>query len=295
MIADIHPHVISTDPGRHPVAPLGGVQSAWSRERPVSFEKLISEMDRAGIDKAAIVQASTAHGHDNSYVAEAIAAHPRRFTGVFSVDVLAADAVDKMRHWLSRGFGGMRLFTTGSTMPGQATWFDDPHTFPAWRFAGEAGIPVCMQMTSDGFAALRALMDRFPDVRIILDHCARPHLIDGPPFAADAGLFGFADNSNIFLKVTPLNFAPANWGKATPQIFLGKLLAAFGAARLAFGSNFPATEGTLKEILGKARDAFSFASDEDRSWIFGGTAQRLYPMLAAAGRDAGGREPGRHA
>jgi L-fuconolactonase len=295
MIADIHPHIISTDPGRHPVAPLGGVQSAWSRERPVSFEKLISEMDRAGIDKAAIVQASTAYGHDNSYVAEAIAAHPRRFTGVFSVDVLAADAVDRMRHWLSRGFGGMRLFTTGSTMPGQATWFDDPHTFPAWRFAGEASIPVCMQMTSDGFAALRALMDRFPDVRIILDHCARPHLIDGPPFAADAGLFGFADNSNIFLKVTPLNFAPANWGKATPQTFLGKLLAAFGAARLAFGSNFPATEGTLKEILAKARDAFSFASDEDRGWIFGGTAQRLYPMLAAAGRDAGGREPGRHA
>ena len=49
MIADIHPHVISTDPGRHPLAPLGGTQSAWSRERPVSFEKLISEMDRAGI------------------------------------------------------------------------------------------------------------------------------------------------------------------------------------------------------------------------------------------------------
>ena len=291
MIADIHPHVISTDLGGHPLAPLGGVQSAWSRERPVSFENLVSEMDRAGIDKAAIVQASTAYGHDNSYVAEAIAAHPRRFTGVFSVDVLAADAVDKMRHWLSRGFGGMRLFTTGSTMPGQATWFDDPHTFPAWRFAGEAGIPVCMQMTSDGFAALRALMDRFPDVRIILDHCARPHLIDGPPFAADAGLFGFADNSNIFLKVTPLNFAPANWGKATPQTFLGKLLAAFGAARLAFGSNFPATEGTLKEILAKARDAVSFASDEDQRWIFGGTAQRLYPMLAAAGRDAGDRVP----
>jgi predicted TIM-barrel fold metal-dependent hydrolase len=283
MIADIHPHVISTDLGRHPLTPLGGVQSTWSRDRPVSFEKLISEMDRAGIDKAAIVQASTAYGHDNSYVAEAIAAHPGRFTGVFSVDVLADDAVAKMRHWLSRGFGGMRLFTTGSTMPGQATWFDDPRSFPAWTFAGEAGIPVCMQMTSDGFAALRALMHKFPNVRIILDHCARPQLIDGAPFAADAGLFGFADNPNVFLKITPLNFAPPNWGKATPESFLGKLLAAFGAARLAFGSNFPATEGTLKEILTKARDAFSFAGAEDRSWIFGRTAERLYPMLAANG------------
>ena len=294
MIADIHPHVISTDLARHPLTPLGGVQSTWSRDRPVPFEKLISEMDRAGIDKSAIVQASTAYGHDNSYVAEAIAAYPGRFTGVFSVDVLADGAVEKMRHWRSRGFGGMRLFTTGSTMPGQATWFDDPRSFPAWTFAGEAGIPVCMQMTSDGFAALRALMHKFPNVRIILDHCARPHLIDGPPFAADAGLFGFADNPNVFLKVTPLNFAPPSWGKATPEGFLGKLLAAFGAARLAFGSNFPATEGTLKEILTKARDAFSFANDEDRSWIFGRTAERLYPMLAATG-DAGDQATRRQA
>ena len=165
MIADIHPHVISTDLARHPLTPLGGVQSTWSRDRPVPFQKLISEMDRAGIDKSAIVQASTAYGHDSSYVAEAIAAYPGRFTGVFSVDVLADDAVEKMRHWRSRGFGGMRLFTTGSTMPGQATWFDDPRSFPAWTFAGEAGIPVCMQMTSDGFAALRALMHKFPNVR----------------------------------------------------------------------------------------------------------------------------------
>jgi L-fuconolactonase len=283
MIVDIHPHVISTDLGRHPLAPLGGVQSAWSRDRPVPFQKLIGEMDRAGIDKAAIVQASTAYGHDNSYVAEAIAAYPQRFTGVFSADVLALNAVANMRHWLDRGFGGMRLFTTGSTMPGQATWFDDPRTFPAWEFAGEASIPVCMQMTPDGFKALRALLDKFPNVKIILDHCARPYLIDGPPFAADAGLFGFADNPNVFLKVTPLNFAPPEWGKATPQSFLGKLLAAFGAARLAFGSNFPATEGTLAEILAKARDAFAFASDDDRVWIFGRTAQRLYPMLAAKG------------
>jgi L-fuconolactonase len=116
-VIDIHPHVIATDTTKYPLAPLGGTQSTWSRERPTPYEKLIEEMDAAGVDKAAIVQASTAYGHDNSYVAEAIAAHPRRFTGVFSVDVLAPDATEKMRFWMDRGFSGMRLFTTGSTMP----------------------------------------------------------------------------------------------------------------------------------------------------------------------------------
>ena len=42
-------------------------------------------------------------------MADAIAAYPKRFSGVFSVDVLAADAVEKMKHWMSNGFSGMRL------------------------------------------------------------------------------------------------------------------------------------------------------------------------------------------
>jgi L-fuconolactonase len=279
-IIDIHPHVISTDNKRYPLAPLGGTQSTWSRDRPTPYEKMIEEMDAAGVSKSAIVQASTAYGHDNSYVAEAIAAYPKRFTGVFSVDVLAPDAVEKMRYWLARGFAGMRLFTTGSTMPGQATWFDDPRSYPAWEYAGEAGIPVCMQMTPQGFPQLRGLMKRFPKVRIILDHLARPQLTDGPPFAADKDFFDLARYGQIFLKVTPVNVSPKEWGKATTETFFGAVVKTFGASRIAWGSNFPATAGPLSEILKKAQAAFAFASPADREWIFGKTAQVLYPRLA---------------
>ena len=279
-IVDIHPHVISPD--------TSAIRSTlWAeRNRPgratgrLPFEKLVAAMDQAGVAKAAIVQASTAYGHDNSYVADAIAAHPERFTGVFSVDVLAPDAVEKMRPWIGKGFNGMRLFTTGSTMPGQATWFDDPRSFPAWEHAAEAGIPVCMQMTPQGFPQLRGLLERFPKVSIILDHLARPQLVDGPPYAADAEFLALARYHNVFLKLTPLNVSPANWGKATPQTFFRKLIAAYGADRIAWGSNFPATDDTLSGILGKAQAALAFASADERDWIFGKTAQRLYPSLA---------------
>jgi predicted TIM-barrel fold metal-dependent hydrolase len=271
--------VISTDTSRFPLAPLGGTQSTWSRDRPTSWQQMIAEMDAAGVAKSAIVQASTAYGHDNSYVAEAIAAHPERFTGVFSVDVLAPDAVDKMKYWVGRGFSGMRLFTTGSTMPGQATWFDDPRSFPAWTYAGEAGIPVCMQMTPQGFPQLRALMERFPKVRMILDHLARPVLTDGPPYAADRTFFDLARYPQVFLKVTPVNVEPKAWGKATPDTFFGTVIKAYGASRLAWGSNFPATAGPLADILKKAQAAFASASAADREWIFGKTAQVLYPAL----------------
>jgi predicted TIM-barrel fold metal-dependent hydrolase len=279
-IVDIHTHVISTDNTRYPLNPLGGVQSTWSRDRPTPFEALVAAMDKAGVAKAAIVQASTAYGHDNSYVAEAIAAHPKRFTGVFSVDMLAPDAVEKMRLWIDRGFSGMRLFTTGSTMPGQASWFDDPRSYPAWEYAGKAGIPVCMQMTQEGFPQLRGLMERFPGVRMILDHLGRPQLVDGPPYAADDKFFDLARYPQVFLKLTPLNVTPKQWGKATPETFFRKLIDTFGANRIAWGSNFPATDDTLAGILGKAQSALSFASADERAWIFGKTAQALYPKLA---------------
>ena len=48
---------------------------------------------------------------------------------------------------------------------------------------------------------------RFPNVRIILDHGARPVLEDGPPYDAAAGLFGLARYPNIYLKLTPHMFA----------------------------------------------------------------------------------------
>jgi predicted TIM-barrel fold metal-dependent hydrolase len=57
------------------------------------------------------------------------------------------------------------------------------------------------------------------------------------------------------------------------------LINVYGANRIAWGSNFPATAGPLKNILGKAQQAFSFASAADHDWIFGKTALTLYPSL----------------
>jgi predicted TIM-barrel fold metal-dependent hydrolase len=73
---------------------------------------------------------------------------------------------------------------------------------------------------------------------------------------------------------------PPNWGKASPESFFGKLVADFGAERIAWGSNFPATAGSLKDNLAQARKALASLSAADREWIFGRTAQVLYPSLA---------------
>ncbi len=164
----------------------------------------------------------------------------------------------------------MRLFTTGSIMPGQATCFDDPRSFPAWEHAAKLGIPVCMQMTLQGLPQLRGLLDRFKGVRVILDHLARPRLVDGPPYAADREFLDLSAYPGVFLKLTPINVSPADWGKASPRTFFRTLIETFGADRISWGSNFPATNDSLSGILGKAQTTLADGSGDERAWIFGG-------------------------
>ena len=278
-IIDIHPHIVSPDTKKYPLDPLGGTQSTWSSERPTTYDDLLRAMDEAGVAKAAIVHSSTAYGYDNSYVADAVKAVPQRFTGVYSIDALAPDAVKTFDYWLGRGCTGMRLFTTGSTMPGQATWFADQKTYSFWEHAAAKNIPVCVQMKQEGIPLLRQIMDKFPKVTIILDHLSRAPFEDGPPYAGAADFLALAKYKQVYLKITPINITPKSWGKGTLATFFGKMIDIFGADRIGWGSNFPNSVGTLKEILTAAQKAFSFAKASDQDWIFGKTAQVLYPSL----------------
>ena len=160
-IIDIHPHIISPDEGRYPPAPLGGVRSDWSIERPISFEQLVAEMDECGVDKAAIVHASTCYGFDNSYVADSVDRLPHRFIGVYAVDVLAPDAVEQIEYWRKRGMAGLRLFSAGSTIQTDGRWMTRPQTLGSWEHMARIGMPVSIQTTADGLPSVVELLERF--------------------------------------------------------------------------------------------------------------------------------------
>jgi len=278
-VVDIHPHIIAPDTVKYPRAPLHGKQSTWSGERPATTEKLLDEMDGAGIAKAAIVQASTCYGFDNAYVADAVAAHPDRFTGVFSVDMAAADAPGRIRYWIDRNLSGLRLFTAGSTITGQAPGLGDPASFPAWDCAAELGLPVCVQMRIAGLPQLEVLLARYPGLPIIIDHLLNMPLDGGPPYAQADALFGLAAHPNVYLKLTPVIINRAREGKATPASFFTRVFSEFGAPRIAWGSNFPANAGSLKQLWQDSEQALSRAPESDLDWVFHKTAEHLYPAL----------------
>jgi len=277
---DIHPHVISDDEKVYPPAPLFGKRSDWSQERPCTVETLVAAMDAAGVNKAAVVHSSTTYGFDNSYVVDACNRYADRLIAVGSVDVLAPDAADTIRAWVDKGLKGLRVFTGGSTKEFDASELDDARAYPAWELLGELGLTMCIQTGPVGLAAVAALAKRFPQVPIILDHLGRPDVTDGPPYARAQSLFDLAPLDNIHLKLTPRIMGDSVKGAATPDTLFPRLVEVFGAGRLAWGSNYPTSPGTLDDIRRTAEERLSCLSDEDRLWIFAKTAQKLYPALA---------------
>ena len=234
-------------------------------------------MDEAGVRQAAIVQASTCYGYDNSYLADSIAGIRRSLPWHRRSACSGRPAT--ICKWLQRGVSGLRLFTGGSTKGFDRSSVDDPGSVAAWELCADAGVAICLQTDPTGLAKVAGLAKRFPKVKIILDHLSRPDIADGPPYKKASSLFGLQPFENIHLKLTPRTVDKSRGGAATPETFFPKLVEVFGSRRIAWGSNFPASAGTLPALLNDARAALGSLSDDDRAWIFGKTALTLYPKL----------------
>jgi predicted TIM-barrel fold metal-dependent hydrolase len=179
-----------------------------------------------------------------------------------------------------QGLGGLRLFTGGSTASFDASSLDSELSFPSWDLCGELGLSMAIQTDPSGLTQVAGLAKRFPKVRIVLDHLSRPDVTDGPPYKKASSLFGLAPFDNIYLKLTPRIFGDVKKGSASAETFFPKLVSAFGSHRLAWGSNYPTSEGTLKGNLEVAKQGLATLKEEDLEWVFGKTAQVLYPSLA---------------
>ena len=279
-LVDIHPHVISPDESRYPKAPLGGTPSKWSQDRPVDWEELAAAMDAAGVAKAAVVQSSTTYGHDNSYLADCVDRARRRITGVCSVGFMDDDAIQQMEYWIGdRGMSGVRLFTTGSTM-GQSGWLDDAKTKPAWAYAAERRIPVCVQLTVPALPQLENVLKEFPGLCVILDHVAMTPFTDGPPYAAAEPVYGLARFEGVNLKVTSRTLLSGKASIGGSSGVVRDLIGHFGSDRIAWGSNYPANEGTLSSLVSLLEEATAGLRDADAVNVYSSTALRLYPKLA---------------
>ncbi|MDI2036243.1 amidohydrolase family protein [Paenarthrobacter nitroguajacolicus] len=281
-IVDSHCHILATDTDTYPRTPLGGHQSVWATERPVTAEELLQRMDETGIAQAVLVQATTAYGYDNSYVLDSAKRWPDRFVAVGTFDPLAPDAAGRLRAAIDQGLSGVRLFTTGSTVSEQGMWFADPAADEFWAAASEARIPVCLQLRlgDDTAPVLKDLLSRHADATILLDHCGYPDVRTSPTKAAN-DLTELAGHPGFHLKLTHRTLEGLDDIGDRAKDFLEPLIAAFGADRISWGSNCPAAEQPLGELRALAERVLAATSAENRAAIFSRTTRSLYPALGA--------------
>ena len=273
MIVDSHLHPIAANEERYKLKP--GPKAAWLRSMPA--ERIRADLDAAGIDRAILVQAFGAYGFDNAYAVDCAAAWPDRFSSVCTVDPCAADAPELLSYWVSqRGAAGLRLHgRTGVAL-------DDPRVAALLQRATALSVPVCVLSDYAAIAQLDALLARFPSVPIVLDHMGFPPLEEGPPYAVSRALLDLARFPNLLLKFSPVNLEAAARGGGD---FLPLVVDRFGAERLMWGSNAPASaERTLREQLDLARQCLSFLKAADRRLILGETAARIWATASPSPR-----------
>jgi L-fuconolactonase len=131
----------------------------------------------------------------------------------------------------------------------------------------------------------QAIGERFPALRMALDHVGRPSLTSRPFEEWARALEIAARHLPLCVKISGLiTDAPAAWQASEFRPAVQHALRTFGPGRVMYGSDWPSylPEGTWKEALAAFTQAIGAQPIEVREQLLGGTAARFYRIPAGA-------------
>ena len=192
MILDSQVHVWPPD---RPDRRLG---PGHTERIPYSYEQLVVDIDRAGVDRAILVPPSI-DADRNDYALEAVRKHPGRFAIMGRVPLETGAGKDLLKGWRDQpGMLGVRLtFHRDADRPwltdGTADWF--------WPQAERHDVPV-MVHAPERLAEIGAIAARHPKLRIIVDHMGfARETMDGKAGPAVERMNALAHHPNVFVKI----------------------------------------------------------------------------------------------
>src|SRR3954452_25525054 len=171
LIIDTHLEVWTFDPKfpfRHPERPdLKRVPV----EAPIENE--VAEMDEFSLKYAVLINPRF-FGWDNSYIDYSLHKYPDRFVAHGLLDPLQPDPAGKLRYWIrERGFQGMRF---SPIYHPKSTWLNSKEHYPLWREAEKLGAVFNYYILPHQMPMLEDMAERFPGVKIVIDHLGKPDL-----------------------------------------------------------------------------------------------------------------------
>ncbi len=237
-------------------------------------EELIAYMDREDIDRTVLIQ-SAYHGYDNSYLCDCLRRYPDRLHGVALIDPRRADAAGELaRLYRDHGVQGMRLY---AILDPDASWLsaDDQHQL--WDAARLMGVPFTWFGHCAQIPMLEPMLQRYPEVKVIVDHLGEPTISEGLDGDFQL-LLKAARFPNLYVKVTRLKGLSARcWPYADLHPLIRAALETFGARRMLACTGFPENAQRGAAVgFSLIEEGLEFLSAEDRRWILGDTADSLY-------------------
>lgn len=253
-----------------------------------SAEALLYEMDTHGVDRAAIVCARIGAGaggagfgnpDNNDYVARFAAAHPDRILAWVDVDCVwrpehhTPGATARLIDELDRtGATGFTHYVDGETNDG---WLRTDDAGEFFRTAADRGLIASLAFPAPWFDDLRTVATDNPTLPILIHHMGHPQ-----DAAQRSALLALADLPNVGVKISGFNYNSANyWDYPYPdsQELFEAIRAAFGASRVYWGSDFPASRDmlTYTQAIEVVREHATFLGADDLAALLGGNLERL--------------------
>jgi len=257
-----------------------------------SVESLVYEMDRHGIERAMVVCArigddigpAWSNEDNNSYVDAAVRRFPDRLSMVADVDCSwrpeyhTAGAAARLQEAIDRF--DLVGFTHYVRLPADG-WFDSDEGRAFFDVAAANNLIASIAASPAWQPALHRLAQRYPSMPILLHHQGELRLAS-PDFAADLeAVLAGAAFPNISIKASGFHYlTEPSWDypyhRARTDV-LTPLLAAFGPARLLWGSDFPAARWhlTYTQSLEAFRSLSPLAGHPDLDLVLGGNLTEL--------------------
>jgi predicted TIM-barrel fold metal-dependent hydrolase len=269
-IIDSHVHVWNHDP-----------EYPWAKDEldipqyNASPSNLINLMEKNDVEHAVLVQ-YVKYRWDNRYVAHILRNHPSMFNGVCRVDPENQDSPDQLSYWTeSFGFRGVRLSPEPDA---RGDWFTGPLMPPLFKRASDLRVPVILLIKPSRLPDLSAIIEKVPDVKLIIDHLADCINLKNNDLQT---LIDFARYPNLFLKIghIPQSSAEAFPWKDTHEM-MARVFQAYGARRMMWGSDWPfsLSRTTYSQSIAYLQNELNFLTVEDREWALGKTALQFWPF-----------------
>jgi predicted TIM-barrel fold metal-dependent hydrolase len=176
------------------------------------------------------------------------------------------------RHLEYSNVKGIRDFSEGD-------YLVDPDFHRGYALMERYGLVASLDVKWEDMGSLRDLAGKFPNIRVVLDHCGFPLERTEEYFQSwRKGITALAEADNVVCKISGLGMCDWDWTVESIRPWILHCIDAFGPERCVFATNWPVDRlfSTYDVLIDAYEEIIAAFSPDEQTAMFSGNAERLY-------------------